>query len=118
MGTLRFFDRFCNRKFGNRNPATGNFCLWFSGITYRSFSGNYFAVTMWKQRFHEAERVVFQKSPCRDDVEAGGGEEVAEKRDVIEAETQTGRAEMELGLVVRGDQPQLALNELKTSLFT
>ena len=60
----------------------------------------------------------FNASPCRDDVEAGGGEEIAEERDVIEAETQTGRAEMELGLVVRADQPQLALNELKTSLFT
>ena len=49
--------------------------------------------------------MVFQKSPCGDDVEAGGGEEVAEERDVIEAEKQTGRAEMELGLVVRADQP-------------
>ena len=47
----------------------------------------------------------FNASPCRDDVEAGGGEEVAEERDVVEAEAQTGRAEMELGLVVRADQP-------------
>ena len=48
---------------------------------------------------------MFRKLPCGDDVEAGGGEEVAEERDVIEAETQTGRAEMELGLVVWADQP-------------
>ena len=59
----------------------------------------------------------FNASPCRDDVETGGGEEVAEERDVVEAETQTGRAEMELGLVVGADQPQLAFNNLKASLF-
>lgn len=47
----------------------------------------------------------FNASPCRDDVETGGGEEVAEERDVVEAETQTGRAKMELGLVVWADQP-------------
>lgn len=60
---------------------------------------------------------MFRKSPCGDDVEAGGGEEVAEERDVIEAETQTGRTEVKLGLVVRTDQPQLALDDLETSLF-
>lgn len=59
----------------------------------------------------------FNASPCRDDVETGGGEEVAEERDVVEAEAQTGRSEMELGLVVGADQPQLAFNNLKTSLF-
>ena len=59
----------------------------------------------------------FNASPCRDDVETGGGEEVAEERDVVEAEAQTGRSEMELGLVVGADQPQLAFNNLKASLF-
>lgn len=36
---------------------------------------------------------------------------------MVEAEAQSGRAEMELGLVVWADQPQLALDNLKTSLF-
>ena len=52
-----------------------------------------------------------------DDVETGGGEEVAEERDVVEAHTKAGGAEMELGLVVGADQPQLAFNNLKASLF-
>lgn len=59
----------------------------------------------------------FNASPCRDDVETGGGEVVAEVWDVVEAHTKAGGAEMELGLVVGADQPQLAFNNLKTSLF-
>ena len=47
----------------------------------------------------------FNASPCRDDVETGGGEEVAEVWDVVEAHTKAGGAEMELGLVVWADQP-------------
>ena len=51
---------------------------------------------------------------CRDDVETGRGEEVAEERDVVEAEAQTGRSEIELGLVVRADQPEFPLHDLET----
>lgn len=56
----------------------------------------------------------FNASPCRDDVEAGGGEEVSEERDVVEAEAQAGRAEIELGLIVRTDQPEFPLHDLET----
>lgn len=56
----------------------------------------------------------FNASPCRDDVETGGGEEVAEERDVVEAEAQTGRSEIELGLIVRADQPEFPLHDLET----
>ncbi len=56
----------------------------------------------------------FNASPCRDDVETGGGEEVAEERDVVEAEAQTGRPEIELGLIVRADQPEFPLHDLET----
>ena len=59
----------------------------------------------------------FNASPCRDDVETGGGEVVAEVWDVVEAHTKAGGAEMELGLVVGADQPQIAFNNLKASLF-
>lgn len=36
---------------------------------------------------------------------------------MVEAEAQTGRTEVELGLVVRADQPQLALDNLETSIL-
>lgn len=51
------------------------------------------------------------------DVEAGGGEEVPEEWDVVEAEAQTGRVEVEFCLVVRADEPKFAFNDLKTSIF-
>lgn len=51
------------------------------------------------------------------DVEARGREEVPEERDLVEAEAQAGRAEVEFCLVVRADEPKFALNDLKTSLF-
>lgn len=56
----------------------------------------------------------FNASPCRDDVEAGGGEVVAEVWDVVEAHTKAGGAEMELGLVVWADQPEFPLHDLET----
>lgn len=52
-----------------------------------------------------------------DDVEAGGGEKVAEERDVVEAEAKAGRAEMELGLVVRTYEPQFALYNSEACFF-
>ena len=33
---------------------------------------------------------------------------------MVEAETQTGRSEIELGLIVRADQPEFPLHDLET----